>query len=293
MVSVGAPPTETLPIELPPQVAVPPKRLSPSAADTFRQCPRRWRFRYVERRAEPPGEAAVVGRFAHRALELLLAEAPVDRTIDRARELARHAWPETEDTDDFRELALDETAARAFRWRGWQAIEGLWTVEDPTKVNVDATEQALQAELGGVPFLGIVDRVDRTDAGLIITDYKSGKPPSARYLDDKLSQVYLYAAAVEAVRGDRPARVRLLYLGQRCVEVAARPDRVHQAVDQLRSTWDALLAACESDDFEPRTGPLCGWCPHVADCPEGHSEVSMRIESGRMRSDAPAVSLVA
>lgn len=284
---------EALPIELPPQVPVPPKRLSPSAADTFRQCPRRWRFRYVERRSEPAGEAAVVGRFAHRTLELLLAEEPADRTIDRARELARDAWPETADTDDFLELALDDDAARAFRWKGWQAIEGLWTVEDPTKVNVDATEQALQAELGGVPFLGIVDRVDRTDAGLVITDYKSGKPPSDRYLDDKLSQVYLYAAAVEAVRGDRPARVRLLYLGQRRVDVAARPDKVHEAVEQLSGTWDALLAACESDEFEPRTGPLCGWCPHVVDCPEGQAEVTVRIESGRMRSDAPAIGWVA
>ncbi len=285
--------TGVLPIDLPARVPQPPSRLSPSAADTFRQCPRRWRFRYVERRTEPAGEAAVVGRFAHRALELLLAAPQAERTIEKARELAREAWPETEDTDDFRELGLDDDGARAFRWKGWKAIEGLWTVEDPTKVEVDATEQALQAEVGGVPFLGIVDRVDRTDAGLVITDYKSGKPPSARYLDDKLSQVYLYAAAVEAVRGERPARVRLLYLGQRRVDVAARPDKVYEAVEQLRTTWDNLGTACESDEFEPRTGPLCGWCPHVADCPEGQAEVSVRLESGRMRSDAPAVAVVA
>ncbi|MCP3854311.1 MAG: PD-(D/E)XK nuclease family protein [Actinomycetia bacterium] len=285
--------TGVLPIDLPARVPQPPSRLSPSAADTFRQCPRRWRFRYVERRTEPAGEAAVVGRFAHRALELLLAEPRAERTIDKARELAREAWPETEDTDDFRGLGLDDDGARAFRWKGWKAIEGLWTVEDPTKVEVDATEQALQAEVGGVPFLGIVDRVDRTDAGLVITDYKSGKPPSSRYLKDKLSQVYLYAAAVEVVRGERPARVRLLYLGQRRVDVAARPDKVHEAVEQLSTTWDNLVTACESDEFEPRTGPLCGWCPHVADCPEGQAEVSVRLESGRMRSDAPAVALMA
>ena len=61
----------------------PPERLSPSGAATFDQCPRRWRFRYVERMPDPPGIDALVGTFAHRVLELLMQQVPGRRTKTR------------------------------------------------------------------------------------------------------------------------------------------------------------------------------------------------------------------
>ena len=96
-----SPPEQTAMSEMPVSL---PKRLSPSAASTFDQCPRRWRFRYIENRPEPSGEAAMVGSFVHRVLELLLAEVPEDRTVDRAKQLARDTWPETAARDGFSDL---------------------------------------------------------------------------------------------------------------------------------------------------------------------------------------------
>lgn len=270
-----------------------PRALSPSGASTFEQCPRRWRFRYVDRLPEPPGEAALVGTFAHRVLELLLAEPPEGRTVERARELARQVWPDTERHPDYRALRLDASGARAFRWKGWVAIEGLWRVEDPATVTVRATERRVRAELGGVPFLGIVDRLDECADGLVVTDYKSGRPPARRFAADKLGQVLLYAAAVGAVEGVVPVRARLVYLGAEIIEVEASAEAVAEQVDQLQRTWDALVTALADDAFEPRPGPLCGWCPHVERCPEGRAEVARRWAEGRLRADAPAVELVA
>lgn len=272
-----------------------PRHLSPSSAALFEQCPRRWRFRYVDRLPEPVGEEAVVGTFAHRVLELLLCEPPADRTQDRAREIARSVWPEIESDRDFRSLGLDEAAARAFRWKGWTAIAGLWDHEDPCSVEVASTERRIEVALDGVPFLGVVDRIDRCADGLVVTDYKSGRPPSRRFQDDKLTQVLLYAAAVAALDGNSPTRARLVYLGQqgRIVEAEAHPDRVGPAVAALRATWERLGEAVRTDTFDPAPGPLCGWCPHVARCAEGQAEVRVRLEQGRMRLDAPAVDLVA
>lgn len=270
-----------------------PRHLSPSSAALFRQCPRRWRLRYVDRIVEPPGEAALVGTFAHRVLELLLAEAPEHRTPERAKLIAREVWPEIEHHPEFAALALDGAGARAFRWKGWLAVEGLWAIEDPAAVHVRATEQRVSAELDGVPFLGVVDRLDECADGLVVTDYKSGRPPATRFRDDKLGQVLLYAAAVGATGDEAPVRARLVYLGATVVEADATPDRVAEAVGDLRRTWDELRAAADSDEFAPRPGPLCGWCPHVADCPEGLAEVRLRWDQGRLRSDAPASAFVA
>ncbi|MGY6501739.1 MAG: RecB family exonuclease [Acidimicrobiales bacterium] len=270
-----------------------PRHLSPSSAGLFEQCPRRWRYRYVDRVPEPPGIDALIGTFAHRVLEVLLTEPPERRTQARAKEIARTVWPETERNPEFRSLSLDTTAQRGFRWRGWHAIEGLWAVEDPSTVTVRSTERQIRAEVGGVPFVGVIDRVDECADGLVVTDYKSGRPPSRRFEDAKLAQVLLYAAALAAADGDMPVRARLVYLGARAIEADADPESVDAVVAALRSTWDDLAEASRTDTFAPRPGPLCGWCPHAAQCPEGLAELRTRHTEGRLRADAPAAPLVA
>lgn len=272
-----------------------PRHLSPSSAALFEQCPRRWKLRYVDKLTEPAGEEALVGTFAHRVLELLLAEPPARRTQDRAKAIAREVWPDTESHPDYQALGLDDAAGRAFRWKGWLAIAGLWQHEDPATVRVAATERHVQAELDGVPFLGVVDRIDRCDDGLVVTDYKSGRPPSRRFQDDKLNQVLLYAAAVAEADGQAPTRARLVYLGRngRVIETAATPEATEAAVAALRATWERLGEAAGSGAFEPSPGPLCGWCPFAGRCEEGLVEIRRRHDQGRLRLDAPGVALVA
>jgi putative RecB family exonuclease len=242
---------------------------------------------------DPPGVPALTGTFAHRVLEVLLGEDPSERTIDRAKQIAREVWPETAADPDFVALGLDDAAERDFRWKGWIAVAGLWTIEDPTAVRVDSTELDIEVEIGGVPFRGIVDRIDLADDGRIISDYKSGRAPAARFAADRLTQVLLYAAAVQCDTGAMPARARLLYLGQKIVDIDVTSDNIAEAVTELQDTWHRLNAACDSGEFEANTGPLCGWCPFVERCAEGSTEVQQRVNGGRMRLDAPAVDLVA
>ncbi len=270
-----------------------PRYLSPSSASLFQECPRRWKHRYLDRLPDPPGEPALAGTFAHRVLELLLQEPPERRTRERAKELARQVWPEIDGHADYRALGLTEDQARAFRWRSWLAIDGLWEIEDPSRVVVEATEQDLRVEIGGVPFRGIVDRLDVEPDGLVIADYKSGRAPSDRFAEARLRQVLLYAAAVAEVTGIRPARARLLYLNQRIIEVAVTSENIAEVVQTLARTWERLRQACEAGEFETRTGPLCAWCPFLAHCREGRTEVEHRAMAGMVRADAPGLAVVA
>jgi putative RecB family exonuclease len=270
-----------------------PRHLSPSSASMFEQCARRWKFRYLDRLPDPPGAAALAGTFAHKVLELLFQHPPAQRTRERAKVIAREVWPATEADPDFQALGLDEAAGRQFRWKGWLAVEGLWKLEDPTRVQVVATEQQVLTELSGVPFRGIVDRLERApDGSLEVADYKSGRAPTARYSEDRLAQVLLYASAVEASTGDRPSRARLLYLGQKAVTVEVSERAVEPVLDNLRSTWQRMEQACATGIFAVRTGPLCGWCPYAAQCPEGQVEIRRRAERGTLAEHAPALALL-
>lgn len=256
----------------------PPERLSPSGAATFEQCPRRWRFRYVDRLPDPPGVDALVGTFAHRVLERLMQQHPIRRTTDEARRIARESWPEMARSDDYRDLELDDAQSRDFRWQAWRAIEGLWDLEDPAGVDVRSTEQQVSVTLDGVPFRGVVDRVESEPDGLVISDYKSGRAPTARYAAGRLQQVLLYSAAIAEETGESPVRAQLLYLGQRIVATAVTHVELGGAVDQLRSTWNDIADACAGDDFTARPGPLCGYCAYAERCPEGQAEIRRRAE---------------
>lgn len=254
----------------------PPARLSPSGASMFEQCPRRWRFRYVDRLPDPPGVPALVGSFAHQVLEALLQEDPPERTRARARTLARAQWPEFEADYDYTALGLDDTESLEFRRKAWTAVEGLWILEDPVGVEVVATEEKVEATLGGVPFKGVVDRIDDGPEGMVVTDYKSGRPPSRRFESKRLTQVLLYAAAVAEYMDRMPVKARLLYLGRRVVDTPVTEETLESTVDDLASTWAAIGTACAADDFAPRTGPLCNWCPYAASCPEGTADIERR-----------------
>lgn len=282
--SVGGSASEKLPVSvgLPASKNQPtsrkhPSRLSPSGAAMFEQCPKRWRFRYIDKLPDPPGLAALVGTFAHRVLEMLLQEQPEDRTSEQAKFLAKSSWPDFAASRDYQKLGLDEQQTRDFKWRAWHAIEGLWALEDPATVKVEAVEVKVKSMLGDIPFTGIVDRVDREpDGGLVVTDYKSGRYPPVRAHQDRLRQVLMYAAAVEAYTGKMPAQARLYYLGQGVVDTPVTEEKLSEVVQELTITWHEILEACSKDVFEPRPGPLCGYCAYIQHCPEGQGYIEIR-----------------
>ena len=266
-----------------------PRHLSPSSASTFRQCPQRWKFRYVDKLPDPPGEAAVAGTFAHRVLEELLELAPDERTLDSAKSLAKQVWGETESDKDFEALDLDADGVRNFKWTAWRAIEGLWDLEDPKTVDLVATETEVSTEIGGVPFVGYIDRVEASADGLVVSDYKSGRAPGRKFSEARLEQVLLYAAALAEIHGTPPVRARLMYLGQRIDETTVTPEAIAEVAQRLAETWEELQERSATGDFPPQPGPLCGWCAFVRHCPEGLAEVQRRHLAGSLRPDAPAL----
>ncbi|MGF1597709.1 MAG: RecB family exonuclease [Acidimicrobiales bacterium] len=265
-----------------------PRHVSPSSAAAFEQCPRRWRFKYIDNEREPSGQAALVGSFAHRVLEFVCGLPAVHRTPEQAKALAKELWHDFATDPDYQALELDDDQARAFRWQAWLSITGLWDLEDPARVEVVTTEQRVSVDLGDVPFVGVIDRVDRVADKLVVSDYKSGSLPRVRWRGDKIQQVMLYAAALTRSTGDQPHRARLLYLGQRILDVAVTERRLEEAEGQLAATWGRITASCTADSHEPNPGVLCGWCPFVDRCPEGRSELVRRAEAGTLPAHAPA-----
>jgi len=295
--------------------------LSPSAAALWKQCPRKWWYRYVERLPEPPpGEPAVLGSFVHAVLEKLLDHEPPERTPELARALARAEFDRFEHRKDYRALEFDEVAARRFRQRAWTTIATYFAEFQPETVVPVAQELALNVEVAGVPFRGYIDLVERdgsNDGAVVVTDYKTGKPPETgkRWSDEqnneKLLQVLWYAAALMELGEHDPKVARLLYFTAvdtpdggfvgRTGVLSAGVDQtsLDAARAELALRWHQIGEARAAGVADASPGPLCGWCAFVEHCAEGQahcramrSEVNPRTGEPRLRDDAPAVALL-
>lgn len=271
-----------------------PTGLSPSSIDLYHQCPKRFEEEKIKGVYSPPGIEAVLGTFVHRVLELLMQRDPSERTIEVAKECARQAWPETEDSYDFKRLKVSRGAAQQFRWDGWRSIENYFEMEPPHEVEVVATERRVKAIINEVPVRGIIDRLDRFGEDLVVSDYKNGKVTDKKYAGPKRDQLQIYAAMVESIDGVCPARARLIYTAHsEFMEVEVNEDTIGAVTEKVSSTWQAVNENFETGNWQAQPSPLCGWCPVAAKCPEGMAFMTMQHRKGRLKATAPGYSLIA
>lgn len=279
-----------------------PTGLSPSSIDLYEQCPRRFEEEKIKGMFSHPGVEAMLGTFVHRILELLMQKPPEERTLDVAKECARLAWPETESHGSFKNLRLDENAKLRFRWDAWKSIENYFEMEPPAGVEVVATERNVKATLNGVPIRGIIDRLDREDGRLVVSDYKNGKLPNAKYdKGAKANQLNYYAGLVQELEGELPAKGRLIFTAHSTViPVEFTEESVQIVLNKAKEIWDEVHANFAATDysapgqsaFPPKPSMLCAWCPVMMQCPEGKANVTMMKRMGRLKDTAPGYAAV-
>lgn len=152
---------------------------SVSQLQNLGQCPFKW-FAGKLLKLGPPEEPdedlspSQIGRFYHRVLELVLAgwrEDPALQVADPA--LLHRAFALAE-----RELLPPTLRAWTLRREEHLGVLTL-TLRDPSFLPPGATPVWLESDFvgqwHGLKVKGRIDRIDRTDAGLVLIDYKTGK----------------------------------------------------------------------------------------------------------------------
>lgn len=246
-----------------------PSSLSPSRVSSFTSCPMQFRFSSVQRLPEPPGVAATRGSVVHRALELLFVLPAVERTPEALERTLSDALDEYAMHPDYVALRLDEAAARSFRTDCDKLVERYFDMEDPTAIRDIGLEVRMAADVGTLELRGIIDRLELDEAGeLVVTDYKTGRPPSGRYEQKSLAGVHFYSFLCEAVLGRRPSKIRLMYLSTgETIETAPSAQSVRFIDTRTNAVWKAVERACTTGDFRPNQSRLCDWCSFRKWCP--------------------------
>lgn len=263
-------------------------RATPTRLMTWVDCPRRYRFAYLDRPPPPKGPPwahNTVGAAVHVALADWWRLPPERRTVVAAGALVDRAWH----TEGFR----DATQADERRVRSREMVERYATKLDPTD-EPRGIERTVSTVYGGTALSGRVDRIDERDGELVVVDYKTGR--HVLTVNDARASLALAVYASAAARSLRRAcnRVELHHLPTGDVltwdhddrSLARHLGRADDIASECVTADEAFHAGQAGDDvFPPRLSAACGWCDFRGSCPEGSEHAPARAPWSGLATD--------
>lgn len=249
------------------------RKFSPSKLDCYKNCARRYQYRYVDkisRRRKTP--ETVVGVAVHAAFEELYQLVSGGRlpSVDEVRALYRTAL--TEEWDDTVQLKDPRFTRENWEKVGEECVERYYKEHAP----FDEDRTVAVEKRVGFPLMvedqeyrieGFVDRLSlAADGAFEIHDYKTAKSLPGQEHADADWQLALYELAVRREWPDaRAVRLKWHYVrhGKTLTSVRDAGARA-RLLDEVSRT----VAAIKHDhEFKPNPGPLCDWCEYRDLCP--------------------------
>ena len=260
-----------------------PRRLvsaTPTRLTTWLDCPRRYRFAYLDRPPPPKGPPWAhnsLGASVHNALAAFWRLEPARRTAAAAGRLLEVGWLR----DGFRDDAQSASWRARARAMDERCVERLDPSDEPLGV-----ERTVGARTSVLALSGRVDRLDDRltedgDRELVVVDYKTGRRPPSPFDVHSSLALALYAVAVSRTFRRPCVTVELHHLpSELVVGHAHTPESLQRHLDRAEDLAGEAAAAdaayrsgldpaAVDDVFPPRPSPACRWCDFARSCPAG------------------------
>ena len=146
-------------------------RISYSAFDTYQSCPLKYKYQAIDKIKTPKSKEAVFGSTLHDTMKFIHTPGILSPTLDQAMEYFSNSWnPAVFDSPDEERAAFSQ---------GVKIIQDYYKKNNPADFNIVNLESRFQFEIGTEDkkhiVSGIIDRIDRTEDGFEIIDYKTTK----------------------------------------------------------------------------------------------------------------------
>ena len=228
------------------------KYVSFSRLSRWLRCPRSYQKHYLEGREDTPGAPALFGKAVHRVLEL---EAQAGQLVRLDALLSR--WVEVAAEQGI--TAPEDHQAAEQLFRRFARRQHTWPAE------LLGVEVEFAYRLNGHTIKGVIDRVERTPDGLLVTDYKtSWKVYTADEAKSSL-QAAVYLLAAEELWPGEPVTVQFWFLRH---DIILRHAKSPEDVELARRWVRTLVWALErAESYPPKLNPYCQYCSYRNDCP--------------------------
>jgi superfamily I DNA/RNA helicase/CRISPR/Cas system-associated exonuclease Cas4 (RecB family) len=240
-------------------------RLSPSQADAYTTCPRRY---VLERRLHVGDEGTVYlafGTLIHDTLEEA-EKAAADRgdvhaSLQEALEALEACWDPTPYGPGPWSEAWHARAVTTLHF-----LYGNWPTDSLPAI---ALEHDVELEMGGVAWRGRVDRVEGDGRSVRIVDYKTSRSPASLEEAAESIQLGFYAMALadNPVGGSEPTSAQFWYPAKTDTKAVTTRDLDLGRLGEVASKLESAAAGIVSEDWVPRPGPHCQRCRVRSICP--------------------------
>jgi RecB family exonuclease len=254
-------------------------RLSFTRIDTHRNCPRKFRYAYLDRLPTAPSPHLSFGTSIHRALEGFYArKLPSCPAVQELLELLYEHW----DHEGFEALERDEQVAY---YRHAQDVLRRYHRRVASTYRLPLTTEAwFELPFDDAVVVGAIDRIDVDDDGdLHVIDYKTNRRAQPRERVARSLQLAIYALACESLYGRLPATVSLDFVVAGAV---VRVDLADIDLDRARAAVHDAATSIRSRSFPATPNRLCEWCDFRGICPAwpDHADDGLGAAEARLAS---------
>ena len=240
--------------------------MSPSRANTYDDCPRKFAFERFASHRERSTPNMIFGIMFHKVLEIAETEAIESGQRRSTAERALEILDEVFDEYDLGQPAV----AAAWKRRaivGLEQLYSMWPGAEPVRAEI-----SLEVDLEGTPWRGKVDRIERGDDGLRVVDYKTSKS-AVRVADAAESlQLGFYVLATNAdpelAEIDKVAAAEFWYPVAKPLQSGVpRRSLDLGRLDDVRERLVEIALAVRDEVFPPTPNAGCDRCDFLAVCP--------------------------
>ena len=229
--------------------------LSATAIETYQKCPLKYRLSFQDKVPESASKPQMsFGSIIHKVLQRF-HEPEKKLTEERILRLLEEEWKQ----DEFDYSAREEK----FLEQGESILKEYVKRTDENPPSVLSREHPFNFSVDNKIFVrGKIDRIDETENGYSVIDYKTSKTPSPAKKNIQLAVYCLYLAqAVEEKIKGIPSSASLYFLRE-----TEEPLFSHSFTnDELNETKNIILDIAEKirrNLFEPEKGYHCNWCDY-------------------------------
>lgn len=234
--------------------------LSYSQINTFKTCPRQYRFRYLQRIPTPPSAAASFGNSIHKTLRDFYQE------IKKSRKPAKKDLFKLLEVNWSSEGYASQVHEERMKKQGQRMLADFFQKLDFKTIPRDLEQPFVIRVSPKLKIGGKIDRVDEKKGKLEIIDYKTGREMDQKAVDQSLQMtVYALAATDQGIYGQKPEEVVLTFYfldsGER-----KSTQRTREQLKAVKKDLAEKAEEIEKSKFGPTPGIWCDFCEYRLLC---------------------------
>jgi len=243
--------------------------LSYSQVQTYKICPRQYKYKYVLKIPSKPNAALSFGNTIHSTLKsfyeiikrakLGLVKEKV--TIQTLMKFYKDKWI----SDGY---LNKEHEKKSFK-KGMEILKKFYKTFVDFSTKPYLLEQQFYLPLGNIKITGRIDRIDIIRNGVSeefeIIDYKTGDKSPKLNEAEKNEQLAIYALAAEKIFGIKVSRLSLLFVDKN-IKISTDSKKIKQLTEKVMIEIGELAKKIGQEVYDAKPGFMCRYCDYNSIC---------------------------